>query len=238
MTKTTSPEGKLEPTAVTGEVAVVQNSLSRITPVTELDKFNARLRNWAKKNDSMMLPKFVKDEDGQLQLDQACSGVSANDVRANVLVAEVTGVADINHAHAVLAQVAYTDLHSRDQFEKALNNSASAFSGLAPKDSLETMLAAQMIAAHNLAMLFCDRAVKHEDPNVITLNTERASKMMRIFISQAESLDKHRGKGCHQKVVVEHVSVHQGGQAAFGTFETGTPARASGRANEALPGEG
>jgi hypothetical protein len=35
-----------------------------------------------------------------------------------------------------------------------------------------------------------------------------------------ETLDKHRGKG-QQKVTVEHVHVHQGGQAIVGNVQTG-----------------
>jgi hypothetical protein len=39
--------------------------------------------------------------------------------------------------------------------------------------------------------------------------------MMRTFTSQLEALNRLRGK-VHQKVVVEHVTVNQGGQAIVG----------------------
>jgi hypothetical protein len=50
---------------------------------------------------------------------------------------------------------------------------------------------------------------------------ERAmNKLMRTFTSQMEALRKHRNGG-NQKVVVEHVHVHNGGQAIVGNVSHG-----------------
>jgi uncharacterized protein YcbX len=47
-------------------------------------------------------------------------------------------------------------------------------------------------------------------------SAERAfNKLARTFASQVEALNRHRGKG-QQKVTVEHVHVHEGGQAIVG----------------------
>ncbi len=41
-------------------------------------------------------------------------------------------------------------------------------------------------------------------------------KLLRTFAAQVEALQRHRGKG-QQKVTVEHVHVHAGGQAIVGS---------------------
>ena len=45
----------------------------------------------------------------------------------------------------------------------------------------------------------------------------RASGLMRLFIEQLGAMAKLKGKTGQQKVVVEHVHVHSGGQAVVGT---------------------
>src|SRR5258705_4197220 len=46
-----------------------------------------------------------------------------------------------------------------------------------------------------------------------------------------DALNRHRGKG-QQKVTVEHVHVHSGGQAIVGMVERGTPANSSRTENQ------
>ena len=53
-------------------------------------------------------------------------------------------------------------------------------------------------------------------PNVvIDSNLNRGTKLLRTFLMQLEALNRHRSKG-EQKMVVEHVHVHSGGQAIVG----------------------
>jgi hypothetical protein len=47
----------------------------------------------------------------------------------------------------------------------------------------------------------------------------QANKISRTYAVLRDALNRHRGKG-QQKVTVEHVHVHSGGQAAVGTVET------------------
>jgi hypothetical protein len=93
--------------------------------------------------------------------------------------------------------------------------------GIGPKDELEGMLAGQLIAAHSAAMECYRRAMMPEQPfegwrEALT----QANKLSRTYATLLEALNRHRGKG-HQKVTVEHVHVHQGGQAIVGSVETG-----------------
>src|SRR4029078_12707842 len=48
----------------------------------------------------------------------------------------------------------------------------------------------------------------------------QANKLSRTYASLLEALNRHRGKG-QQKVTVEHVHVHAGGQAIVGAVDTG-----------------
>jgi hypothetical protein len=56
----------------------------------------------------------------------------------------------------------------------------------------------------------------------------QGSKLSRTCASLIEALNRHRGKG-QQKVTVEHVHVHSGGQAVVGVV---SPTRGLGRSEE------
>ena len=89
------------------------------------------------------------------------------------------------------------------------------------------MLAAQLIAAHNAAMECYRRAmIGVQTFQGRSENLSQANKLSRTFTTLLEALNRHRGKG-QQKVTVEHVHVHEGGQAIVGTVERRTPAKSS-----------
>jgi hypothetical protein len=112
--------------------------------------------------------------------------------------------------------------HSDEDYkEKQLSSGLEAMVGLAPKDESEGMLAAQMVALHNAAMECFRRAmIKDQTHEGRQQNLSFANKLTRSYALAMEALDKHRGKG-QQKVTVEHVHVHQGGQAIVGNVQTG-----------------
>ena len=96
---------------------------------------------------------------------------------------------------------------------------------IGPKDGVEGLLAAQMVATHEHAMECFRRAMlsgqSFEGRN---LNLKHAAKLLQMYARQTEALDKHRGKG-QQKITVEHVTVEAGGQAIVGNVETRTVAQ-------------
>ena len=109
-------------------------------------------------------------------------------------------------------------LRQRDA-DKQLSATIGALVGIAPRDELEGMMAAQLIAAHNAAMECYRRAMIGEqtfEGRRETLN--QANKLSRTWATLLEALNRHRGKG-QQKVTVEHVHVHAGGQAVVGVVE-------------------
>jgi hypothetical protein len=96
-----------------------------------------------------------------------------------------------------------------------------ALEGIAPRDPLEGMLAAQMVATHETAMDCFRRAqLPNQTFEGRRMNLEFATKLMRSYAALVETLDKHRGKG-QQVVRVEHVTVNAGGQAIVGAVSQG-----------------
>jgi hypothetical protein len=109
---------------------------------------------------------------------------------------------------------------SADERDKQLSATVAALMGIAPKDELEGMMAAQLVAAHNAAMECYRRAMIGEQSfEGRRENLTQANKLSRTFAALTEALDRYRGKG-QQKVTVEHVHVHAGGQAVVGTVST------------------
>lgn len=118
------------------------------------------------------------------------------------------------------AQALWVSNSSREQRDKQFVATVAALAGIAPVDELEGMIAAQLIAAHNAAMECHRRAMLSEQTfEGRRENLNQANKLSRTYAALVEALDRHRGKG-HQKVTVEHVHVHAGGQAVVGTVST------------------
>jgi hypothetical protein len=118
----------------------------------------------------------------------------------------------------------HSDPATRD---KQYSASVAALVGIEPKDELEGMMAAQLIAAHNAAMECYRRAMLSEQIyEARNENLAQANKLSRTYATVLEALNRHRGKG-QQKVTVEHVHVHSGGQAIVGTVERPTPHNSS-----------
>jgi hypothetical protein len=116
--------------------------------------------------------------------------------------------------------------------DRQLSATVAALVGIGPKDELEGMMAAQLIAAHNAAMECYRRAMIGEQTfEGRRENLNQANKLSRTWATLLEALNKHRGKG-QQKVTVEHVHVHQGGQAIVGNVEAARGVGASPKTEE------
>jgi len=93
--------------------------------------------------------------------------------------------------------------------------------GIEPKDTIESLLAAQMVATHNMAMEFSKRAMlSGQHPDAVNANVNRVTKLMRTFTTQVEALKKYRTGG-KQTIQVQHVNVNEGGQAVVGNIQGG-----------------
>ena len=138
------------------------------------------------------------------------------------------GTNDQQASAELLRQVLFT-VPNLDQ--NKLNDTAlyvmSILRGLAPKNTLEGLLAAQMVGVHQLTMRFLARAVLQDQTfEGIDANVNRANKLLRTFVAQMEALDRHRGK-ITQPMVVGNVNVADGGQAIVGSVNHSGPGKAS-----------
>ena len=107
-----------------------------------------------------------------------------------------------------------------EEAKKQRSATVAALIGIEPKDELEGMLAAQLLACHNASMECYRRAMIGEQTfEGRRENLSQANKLSRTYATLLESLNRHRGKGA-QKVTVEHVHVHEGGQAIVGNVES------------------
>ena len=134
------------------------------------------------------------------------------------------GGSQSDHWNNILANQALQTLwvknSSADERDKQFIATVAALIGIAPKDELEGMMAAQLIAAHNAAMECYRRAMIGEQSfEGRRENLAQANKLSRTYAALVEALNRHRGKG-QQKVTVEHVHVHAGGQALVGMVTT------------------
>ena len=163
--------------------------------------------------------------------------VIANDPNDRKGALKTIGGSLSDHWNNTLANQAVQALwmkNSDDEFrDKQLSATVAALVGIAPKDELEGMMAAQLIAAHNAAMECYRRAMIGDQTfEGRRENLNQANKLSRTWATLLEALNRHRGKG-QQKVTVEHVHVHAGGQAVVGAIET--PGEGDRRKSEEQP---
>ena len=122
-----------------------------------------------------------------------------------------------------MVQALWVKNSDKNERDRQLSAAVAALIGIAPKGELEGMMAAQLIAAHNAAMECYRRAMIGEQTfEGRRENLIQANKCSRTYAALLEALNRHRGKG-QQKVVVEHVNVHSGGQAVVGNISTPAP---------------
>ena len=137
-----------------------------------------------------------------------------------ILLMEALGTTELDFLNGLLGQLASAGSRGKSVDESGLNFMLSVVKGIEPKDQVETMLAAQMAAVH-MATMTSARLLNHVE-NIAQLDSnERAfNKLARTFAAQVEALKRYRTGG-EQKMIVEHVHVHQGGQAIVGTVNRG-----------------
>jgi hypothetical protein len=107
-----------------------------------------------------------------------------------------------------------------EQIRRQRHAAVDGLVGIKPRDELEGMIAAQLVACHNASMECYRRAMIPEQTfEGRRENLNQANKLSRTYATLLESLNRHRGKGT-QKVTVEHVHVHEGGQVIVGNVES------------------
>ena len=136
------------------------------------------------------------------------------------LLMDALGTTSPDFLSGLVTQLGNAGIKGREIDMGATNFMLSMVVGIEPKDQIEAMLAAQMAAVHLQTMTFA-RRLNHTETIDQQNSAERAfNKLARTFTTQMEALNRYRGKG-QQKMTVEHVHVHEGGQAIVGNVQGG-----------------
>ena len=138
------------------------------------------------------------------------------------------GVRTPTVAEALVTQVVNLQVWTRPDrahLPDALAKASCLLSELGPKTGAEALLAVQMIGVHEAATTFLYRAtVEGQTVDGADRNVLRATRLMRLFTEQLDAMAKLKGRTSQQKVTVEHVHVHGGGQAIVGAVNA-SPSR-------------
>lgn len=97
----------------------------------------------------------------------------------------------------------------------AMNEMLAQIAGIEPRDSIEAMLATQMVAIHRASIIAARQLRGSQNIPQQDSNSNALNKLARTFAAQVETLKRHRSRG-ERKLVVEHVTVNDGGQAIVG----------------------
>lgn len=182
--------------------------------LSELEK--KALEKWKKKyyKERISPPKFRAIEDNSLV------NKEENPDKCCPQMLETFGSIDHDFSKTLLSQASSTLSGGEDNVEK-VNFIAALMHGLKPQDETEGVLIAQMAGTHNLIMEYMRRAmIPGQYLQAADDYTNRTYKLMNLFLKQIETLEKYRGKTAQQKVIVEHVHIHEGGQAVVGHIES------------------
>ena len=132
----------------------------------------------------------------------------------------LTGTQSPFSTDKILIQVANALAWPKISQEDTILRPAAAIGEMGATNLTEAMLSTQMLAVHDAALMYLHRSqvegqtVEGADGNVL-----RSTRLMRLFTDQLEAMQKLKGKSGQQRVTVEHVHVHDGGQAIVGAVE-------------------
>ena len=137
----------------------------------------------------------------------------------------VTGAKTHEMSDRIIVQVATALVQPRPKgTNDHLIKAFAAIGEMGPQNATEAMLATQMIAANDAALMFLKRAtLENQTFEGTDANVLRATRLMRVFSEQLEAMQRLRGKAGQQRVTVEHVHVHEGGQAIVGAVTARGP---------------
>ena len=103
--------------------------------------------------------------------------------------------------------------------ERRLNRLLATVRAVQPRDELEALLATQMAGVHDATVTLTKRLEQAETIPQQDCAERGLNKLARTFTLQMDALKRYRSKG-EQKVIVEHVTVNEGGQAIVGNVAT------------------
>ncbi|SFO98605.1 hypothetical protein SAMN05216330_105218 [Bradyrhizobium sp. Ghvi] len=133
------------------------------------------------------------------------------------LLADALGAVDRDALHGLLSQLVKASAVARKPDQGNLSFMVSMLKSMTPKDSLEAMLATQMVSIHIASMrCACRLACTDDVPQQESL-TRTLTRLARTYAAQMEALNRHRSSGACA-ITVQNLSVQDGGKAVVGHF--------------------
>jgi hypothetical protein len=140
------------------------------------------------------------------------------EIAAALIMADV-GTCDPAFYEGISGQLARIGSVGKTVDETTSNFILSVVRSVKPRDELEAMLAVQMGAIHDATMTFARRLNQAKTLAQQDAAERALNKLARTFAAQLDGFKRYRTGG-QQKVVVEHVTVNEGGQAIVGNVGT------------------
>ena len=138
----------------------------------------------------------------------------------NRMICKVTCTTHRRASDRLLAQVAQARIWPSP--EDSIDSIIRAFASIdemEPQNGIQARLAVQMNASNDAALMFLNRSVAEgQSIDVVDANVGHAARLMRLYLQQAEAMQKLKGKAA--QVSIDQVHVHQGGQAIVGSATT------------------
>ncbi|WP_426610445.1 hypothetical protein [Bradyrhizobium sp. McL0616] len=131
------------------------------------------------------------------------------------LLADALGAVDRDALDGLLKQLVKASLIGQKPDEANLAFMISMMKSIAPRDSVEAMLAAQMVSVHVAAMRSACRLAFIDDLPQQESVTRALARLARTFAAQIEALSRHRNNG-ERAITVRNLSVQDGGKAIVG----------------------
>ena len=131
------------------------------------------------------------------------------------LMSDAYGVSDRDAMYGLLRQLLRASVSGDTPDPVTLAFMLSMLESLKPRDSIEAMLAAQMVSVHVMAMRCAHRLATAEDVARQDSAARALGRLARTFPAQIEALNRYRDKG-EPAITVQNVSVGNGGKAIVG----------------------
>jgi hypothetical protein len=154
--------------------------------------------------------------DASLERSEACDLIESNIMEATGATNSVAGIQFLSSLGKAIVPAKVKG----KEMANHLNTITQSMHALAPQDEYEGQLVAQLVVLHEHAMDWLGRALRTERVDFANVYLNGASKLLTRHHETLDALLKYRRKG-EQRVHVEHVHIHGGGQAIVGNVTTG-----------------
>jgi hypothetical protein len=131
------------------------------------------------------------------------------------LMAKALGAPDRDAMHGILQQLVKASVNGEKPDAVNLAFMISMMESIKPRDSIEAMLAAQMVSVHVMAMRCAYRLANADDIDRQDSAARALGRLARTFPAQIDALNRYRNSA-EPAVTVQNVSVADGGRAIVG----------------------